>query len=364
MLRNRVVQIILGVLLLGIVLRVFGIGMTRADLHISAAAEPLACIGGAIVEEHCSAGTLLPITNGLIMTVLIDLLLVLMIIFGVRNMQLVPRGLQNTVEVVVEGLYNFAMGIDRKNVAKFFPLPATIFIFFLVANMVALVPGVGSIGGCIPKAHETEQTTGATTGTTGGDHGTTTDHGATPGGAPTSADTKIQPSRFAGLPFYCADGVVVPFLRAPAADLNVTLAFALVAWVMIQVFGFQGNGIGYLSRFFNFREGFMGIFVGLIELISEFSRIISFAFRIYGNIFGGEVILAVMSYLLALVLPLPFYGFEVFVAVMQALIFAVLTLIFMQGASQAHGGHDEHEHEHDEKPVEAADLPRAVGGTH
>jgi F-type H+-transporting ATPase subunit a len=311
MLRNRLVQIILILLLVGIGLHYgLGIRMSREDIHISARAEPLACIGGERIGEACSAG--LPITNSLVMTVLVDLLLVLTIIFGARNMKMVPRGFQNLVETVIEGFYNFAIGIDRPNIGKFFPLPATIFIFFLVANMLALVPMVGSVGECVPVAAEAA--------------------------APAAA---ASPSILSGLPGYCGAGnVVIPFLRAPAADLNVTFAFSLVAVFMVELFGVQSLGLSYFTRFFNLKEGGLGLFVSIIELISEISRIVSFAFRIFGNIFGGEVILIVMSFLLGYVLPLPFYGFEVFVAFIQAVIFAVLTLVFMSIAVASHGAHE------------------------
>jgi F-type H+-transporting ATPase subunit a len=314
--RNRVVWILLALLVGGIIVQYgFGIKMSRSDIHISARAEPVACIGGALVGEDCSPGTLLPITNSLIMTVIVDLLLVLTIIFGARKMQLVPRGFQNVIEIVFEGFYNFALGIDRRNISKFFPLPATIFIFFLVANMLALTPGVGTIGICVPAVHE----------------------------AAAAAPETASSSSFSEWPGACgADTILIPFLRAPAADLNVTFAFALVAVFMIEYFGVQALGLSYFTRFFNLREGALGFFVSLIELISEISRIISFAFRIFGNIFGGEVILIVMAYLLMYVLPLPFYGFELFVAFIQAVIFAVLTLVFMSIAVVAHGGHEDH----------------------
>jgi F-type H+-transporting ATPase subunit a len=313
--RNRLAWILIGLLVIGIALHYgLGISMSREDIHISAAAEPLACIGGERHGEFCSPGTILPITNALVMTVLVDLLLVLVIIFGARNMQLVPRGFQNLVEVVIEGFYNFAMGIDRRNVAKFFPLPATIFIFFLVANMLALVPMVGSVGTCVPAEGEAA-----------------------------AAHEAASSSILSALPGYCGAGnLLIPFLRAPAADLNVTFAFALVAVFTVEYFGVQALGLSYFSRFFNLKEGALGLFVSLIELVSEISRIVSFAFRIFGNIFGGEVILIVMSYLLAYVLPLPFYGFELFVAFIQAVIFAVLTLVFMSNAVVAHGAHEEH----------------------
>jgi F-type H+-transporting ATPase subunit a len=114
--------------------------------------------------------------------------------------------------------------------------------------------------------------------------------------------------------------------------------------VLIQYFGLKSLGLGYLTRFFNFREGPMFTVIGFIELISEFIRVISFAFRLFGNIFAGEVVLVVLAHLFPYMLPLPFYGFEVFVALMQAVIFSVLTLVFMSMATQAHGGHDDAEH--------------------
>lgn len=330
--RNQILIVLGVVFVIGLILRLgFNIGMTQADIHISAAAEPLWCLGGHTAGEFCSPETVLPITNSLVMTVLVDLLLLVLILVGARSMQLVPRGLQNSLEVVVEGFYNFALGIDRKNIAKFFALPATIFIFFLVANLLALVPGVGSIGVCRPHGAE-------------GEHAQTSTLMLISNPlADTDPQEGDQPSAFAGLPGYCSgENLLVPYLRAPAADLNVTFAFALVAVFMIEFFGFQALGLGYLSRFFNVREGGMGFFVGIIELISEFTRPISFAFRIFGNIFGGEVILIVMSFLFGYLLPLPFYGFELFVAIVQAVIFAVLTLVFMSNAVIAHGSHDDH----------------------
>jgi F-type H+-transporting ATPase subunit a len=135
----------------------------------------------------------------------------------------------------------------------------------------------------------------------------------------------------------------VPFLRAPTADLNMTLALGLLSVILIEYFGLKALGLEYLTRFFNFREGPMFTAIGFIELLSEFIRIVSFAFRLFGNIFAGEVVLIVMGYLFPYMLPLPFYAFEVFVALMQAVIFSVLTLVFMSMATQAHGdGHDDH----------------------
>jgi F-type H+-transporting ATPase subunit a len=333
--RNRIL-IILGVLfLVGLGLYFAGVRMTDADLHISAKAEPVFCIGGQLDGAECSPGTLFPVTNSLILTVIVDLLLLGLIVFGVRNMQLVPRGLQNLIEVVIEAFYNFALGVDRKNVAKFFALPATIFLFFLLGNLAGLLPTVGSVGWCVEK-HAAEAVPASTV------------EGA--------SDEKVGPSAiFAGLPGYCPAGnFVLPWLRAPAADLNVTIAWALVAVFMIEFYGFQALGLGYLGKFFinPLKGGAINTFVGLLEFISEIMRIVAFAFRIFGNIFGGEVILVVMSFLFPFILPLPFYGFEVFVAFIQAVIFAVLTLVFSSLAVQAHG-HDDHGH------AEPAESPAA-----
>lgn len=338
-LRNPVVQVLLVCAVVGGVLFALGFRMTKADLHISAAAEPLACIGGERVGEFCSPGTILPFTNALLMTILVDLVLVALIFFGVRNAQLIPRGLQNIIEVVVEGFYNFALGVDRKNIAKFFPLPATIFLFFLLANLLALTPGVGSIGNCVVEEHAPAATTVEGQGE------------AAEAAAGHGADEAAGPTLFAGWPGHCGEGnFIIPWLRAPAADLNVTLAFSLVAVFMVEFWGFQALGLGYLGKFFNFREGALTAMVGIMELISEVMRLIAFAFRIFGNIFGGEVVLVVMAFLFPYLLPLPFYGLEVFVAFIQAVIFSVLTLIFASLAVQAHG-HDEHGHP---EPVESA----------
>lgn len=344
--RNRILTVLGVLLLVGLVLNFLGVKMAPADLHISAAAEPLGCIGGTYEGGHCSEGTLIPITNSLVMTVIVDLLLVLAIFAGARNMSLIPRGFQNALEAVIEGFYNFALGIDRKNINKFFVLPATIFLFFLVANLTALIPGVGSIGSCVTEGSKEATASIATT---------------VDARSVAAAEEGAEGNAFfANWPGACSGGgkVIVPWLRAPGADLNVTFAFALVAMFMVQYFGFQALGLTYLTKFFNFKEGFLGLFVGLIEIISEVSRIISFAFRMFGNIFGGEVILVVMSYLFAYILPLPFYGFEVFVAIIQALIFAVLTLIFFSTAVIAHGGHeDEHGHHEGGVQVESDVAP-------
>jgi F-type H+-transporting ATPase subunit a len=320
------VQILLGIIVVGLLLYFLGVKMTQGELRafISAAPEPLFCMSGQPAGTTCA----IPFTNSLLMTLVVDVILIA-IGLSLARMQLIPRGFQNIVEMAVEGFYNFAQGIDRNNVKKFFPVPATIFFFFLIANLVALIPGIGSIGLCE---------------TTEGGHAKVASIATMLQSAPVAQADAGGSSIFTGLPGFCGAGHrLIPFLRAPAADLNVTFAFALVAVFMVELFGIQALGANYFTRFFNFKEGGLGVFVGLIELVSEVSRIVSFAFRIFGNIFGGEVILAVMAFLFPYILPLPFYGFEVFVAMIQAFIFAVLTLVFMSNATvDPHGGHPEH----------------------
>ncbi|MEI8306866.1 MAG: FoF1 ATP synthase subunit a [Chloroflexales bacterium] len=328
--RNRILTV-LGVLaVIGAIMYFLGIRMTKDDLHISAAAEPLLCIAGKLADsgETCASGV--PFTNAVLMTVLVDVILI-GIAFGIgQRLQAVPRGFQNIIEFLIEFFYDFARGVDKKNVGKFFALPMTILFFFLFGNMLALIPGVGSVGMCRPEAPAAAAEAGAAT---------TTEAAAAP-----AAPLLVQQ-----FPAYCGKGnLFIPLLRAPAADLNVTFAFALVAVFMVEFWGFQALGLGYLGKFFINpfgKQGAIMTFVGILELFSEIMRIVAFAFRIFGNIFGGEVVLAVMTFLFAYLLPVPFYGLEVFVAFIQAVIFAVLTVVFAGLAVQAHGGdHEDHGH--------------------
>jgi F-type H+-transporting ATPase subunit a len=143
-------------------------------------------------------------------------------------------------------------------------------------------------------------------------------------------------------------------VRPAASDLNMTIALALVAMVMIQYYGFKYLEIrDYLTKFFAFLSpGFidqvkanpirgMDLVVGLLELVSEFSKIISFAFRLLGNIFAGMVLLFVMAALLPIA-NMGFFGLEFFVGLIQAMVFALLMLIFMSGATESHHGEEEH----------------------
>lgn len=208
----------------------------------------------------------------------------------------VPSRFQALVEMVVEGFYNFIEGVAGDKTRMFFPLIATFFFFILVANWMGLLPGVGSVG--VYGMHEGHE-------------------------------------------------VLIPFLRGANADLNTTLALAIISVVATQYFGVRTLGLKYFSKFFTFKgkavyERPINAFVGILELISEFIKIVSFSFRLFGNIFAGEVLLIVMAFLAAFIASLPFMGLELFVGLVQALIFSMLSLVFFMMATVSHDGHEDH----------------------
>jgi len=269
-----------------------------------------------------------PFTNSLLMTIVVDLVLIGLVLAGLgvngSRMKDVPRGLQNVLELAVELLYGLAESIDRRNIRRFFTLAATIFFFVFGSNLLALVPGVGSIGVC--RTHEASLVNPAPVEEAAPANTAGETEAAYNPCAPDAAGNELLP---------------VPLLRAPSADLNMTLALALIVFVAVEYHGFNALGIGYLGKFFNFKGGAIGFIVGIVEFISEFVRIISFMFRLFGNIFAGEVVLLVMAYLIPWILPSVFYGYELFVAFIQAFIFAILAMVFTSLATEHHGGHDE-----------------------
>lgn len=145
--------------------------------------------------------------------------------------------------------------------------------------------------------------------------------------------------------------VVTPFLRGAATDMNLTIGLALVAVAAVQIFGVASLGPNYFQKFINLRAlgnikknpiGGVDFVVGLFEIISELGKIISLAFRLFGNMFAGGILLAVMSFLVAFLLPIVFYGLEVIVTTIQAFVFAILTIVFSAQAMQGHGHDDDH----------------------
>ncbi len=291
-------------------------------------------------------------TNSLLLTLIVTLVLIIVSLIATRKLRSgdeqalrQPRGLQNFMEMSVEAIYNLMAGGSPKYVRRFFSIVATIFLLVLLSNWFGLIPGVGSIGICY-AGHEgaEEHVEGAASGLNLVAANTQPLSDAPvlaaeePGGE--EANATFSNNCPAGTAFH-------PFLRSGSADLNLTLALALISFVVTEFWGFSRLGFGYLKKFFNFKGGAIGFFVGLIELISEFARIISFTFRLFGNIFAGEVVLLVMAFLFPFVLSLPFYGLEVFVGFIQAFVFAMLTMAFIDLAAESHDDHGEHaEHAH------------------
>ncbi len=273
-----------------------------------------------------------PVTNTLLGSIIAGIILILVFVVGTRRQDLVPRGMQNAIEALVEfllGLINGVVGGDRKRARTFFPLVASFFFFILVANLIDVLPGVDTVGQIDTKAIA-------------------------------AAHATSQPV-LGFLLFGDISNKIIPWIRPATTDLNLNLAMALVAIVTAQIFGFATLGPKqHLSKYFNFR-GPIDFFVGILELVGEFTRVISLAFRLFGNVFAGSAILAVFAFLLPVVVDLVFVPFEIFVAAVQALIFALLTLIFLQITSVSH---EEHGHEEEIGTADSRQGQREIAATH
>lgn len=267
------------------------------------------------------------LTNTLVATLIADVIL-LLIALGVRRAvgsgTLVPKGISGAIEAILEAIHNLTESTAGRWARNIFPFFATITLLVLIVNWMELIPGVDSIG----FLHEAE-------------HGYPVEEIA-PG-----VMTIVKPP--AGEEAH--DGYnVVPFVRVASTDLNFTVALALTSVIMTQVFGVRALGGSYFVKFFNigglFRRPVFGAIdfaVSLLELISEFSKILSFSFRLFGNIFAGTVLLFVIGTLVPVFAQSLFLGLEFFVGIIQALVFGMLTMIFMAQATAGHGEHgDKH----------------------
>lgn len=291
--------------------------------HIQLAAEPVGHFGD------------FTLTNTMVAGWLATMVILLLFRLGSSNQQMVPRGIQNFVEYVTEfvlGLCENIAGIQRGR--QFFPLVATIFLFVITSNWMGLLPGFGTIGvwESPPGAAAESSAPGKEPAKVGYPAPTT----ETPGHAAPAAAT-VQGQATSN---HDTGPILVPLLRAASTDLNTTLAIALTSVIATQVFGLRALGGNYISKFINFK-GPIDFYVGILELIAEFAKIVSFTFRLFGNIFAGEVLLAVIMFLIPWVAAIPFYGLELFVGFIQAFVFAILTLVFMTLATTAHDHADD-----------------------
>ena len=232
-------------------------------------------------------GVEISISNSHVTMWIVMAILIALAYFGTRRLSLVPGGLQGGLEVAVQTLVDFVTDTGGPAAIKYVPLVGTLFLFILLSNWLGVVPLVGQI----------------------------------------------------------------PLLHAPTADYHVTLGLAIVAFVAYQAEGIRKLGKGYFSRWINtagFKDGaFLGgimLFVGFIEFLAEIIRILTLTARLWGNIFGGEVMLVVMAavlYVVAIPVLLPFAGFEMFIGLLQAVIFAMLTLLYFVLATESHEEHGE-----------------------
>lgn len=269
-------------------------------------------------------------TNTLTAMLIADVLL-LLLAFGVKRAvdsgSLVPKGLSGAVEALLEVIYNLTETTAGKWAKAIFPYFATITLLVLVSNWIELIPGVDSIG---ILEHS--------------DHGYPVQE-VFPG-------VKTIMEHADGEHGVGEQFALIPYVRVLSTDLNFTVALALIAVFMVQVMGVRALGIDYFSKFINvkglFTRPIFGVIdfgVGLLEMISEISKILSFSFRLFGNIFAGTVLLFVIGTLVPVFAQSLFLMLEFFVGLIQAVVFGMLTMVFMAQATAGHGEHSE-EHAH------------------
>lgn len=220
----------------------------------------------------------LPITNTILNTLLIDGALIGGAIYLNKNIKKIPGMFQNAIELIFDTFYSFIESIaSKKNTPKIFPWVVTFFLVILLSNWSGLLPGIGSIGFWED------------------------DHGKQK---------------------------LIPLIRNFTSDANATFALALISLVATHTLAIRATGIKeYLSRFFSFNP--ILLFVGLLELVSELTKVVSLSFRLFGNIYAGEVVLHTVSSLFAFLVPIPFMTLEIIVGLVQALVFSILTMVFM-----------------------------------
>ena len=230
------------------------------------------------------------ITGSIIMSWAVMAAVILALAVAARGLKEIPGKVQNALEFAIEGLSGFAMGIGGPGAKPFITFFLACFLFIAVSNWSGLIPGVGRIHA----------------------------------------------------------------LRAPTSDVNVTVGLALVAFAYFHYQGVRALGIGgYLGKFFTLKGGPTGLFVGVLEFFLEIVKPITLAMRLFGNIYGGELALTVMTTITLAFIPMALYGLELFVGLMQGIIFSVLVLVFTMLAMEGH--HDEGHEEHHE--------PAGAGGT-
>jgi F-type H+-transporting ATPase subunit a len=266
------------------------------------------------------------LTNTLVASFITYILLVIIAIIVKRATSkgdLVPKGISGAIEALIEVIYNQTESTAGKWTDVIFPYFATISLVVLLSNWLELLPGVDSIGFI--------------------------EH-ATQGYSIQQIIPGVLSALVQGSGLQNGGAMIVPYVRAASTDLNFTVALAIISVVMTQVIGVRAQGIDYFSKFFNVKTlfskplfGAIDFLVGFLELISELSKLLSFSFRLFGNIFAGMVLLFLIGSMIPVFAQSFILMFEFFIGAIQAVVFGMLTMIFMTMATQGHG-----EEEHSE----------------
>jgi len=293
----------------------------------------------------------LQITNTMVATLLADVILILMgvgVYRFIRSGKLVPTGFYNMFEAIFEFMWNAVEGSGGKWARRIFPIPATIFLLIFVANMVKLVPGFETIGR-IEQSVSGNGYAPVKLFQVGGLEVYTIDKGQPVTLTSTSGEGTPAETTTAEEEAMCTSCVVVGFLRGSATDLNFTFALAITTVILTQVYGTWSLGPGYFSKYFPIKRlivggifGLIDFVVGILEIVLEFAKILSFGFRLFGNIFAGALLLSIIGVLVAVVVPAGLYLFELFFGVIQAYVFFLLATVFISGATAGHHGEEQH----------------------
>lgn len=298
----------------------FGLSIPRVMPAVVLPTEPLTAPIQTPFGEFFLSGSLV----ALLLADLAIIAIAIGISSAVKKGSLILTGIIGAVEALLEMLHGMTEGTAGKWTKQIFPWFATITLIVMIANWTEMVPGVETIGKLVKEE--------------GG-------HYAVQKFGPLNVIVNAAEGEEGGYHLF-------PYVRVVSTDLNFTVALALVAVVMIQYFGIKSQGMGYFSKFWNtgtvFSKPIFGVIdfgVGLLEVVSEFSKVLSFAFRLFGNIFAGSVLLFVIGSLVPYFAQSIFYLLEFFVGAIQAFVFGLLAMTFMAQATQGHGG-EHHEEAH------------------
>jgi len=324
--------------------------MAANGLHIAIAAEKIFGIGG------------LEIANTLSTSFFVTALLAVFLFYARTKIENTsrPSRFQSFLEMIVDGIYGLVDGVTEssKKTAAFVPLIGSFLLFIMLNNWFELLPGVHTIvftgkptiefanlpawmdpNSAYASTEVVELTAETDEAIIADEHSeavVTDDHAGEEMYAEATEEHVSEDAHDTeGEHAEEEHSKGVALFRGANADLNMTLAIALISVAATQVYGVWFAGLGYFKKFLNFSDP-VSFFIGILEILAEISKIISFAFRLFGNIFAGEVLISVITFLIPVFIPIPFIGFEIFVGALQAYVFAMLSLVFFNMAASEH----------------------------